>query len=273
MSRKLRLGIDTSSGRIGAPRAGASGAPVAAAQPFTATVALAAGNTLLQCLSFAGEKQAESILEAIDRLLSAQGCTLSQINELVLTTGPGSFTGMRTALSTAVGLAWSAERTVVGVANLLLPFAAATPGETVLGTVQCASDEWFAIAGMVDDDAGIRSFVPLTRPLLATGKGVSALENLLSRHRGQTVARLPYLPTSGAEQLLAAADFIIAGSERPVPQAAIDELPSVVSLPEMRLLQRGQGGAGIELLYGKGANARTLEERGIVPAAARRETS
>ena len=71
----------------------------------------------------------ERLLPSIDRVLRDAGITLDQVEGLAVATGPGSFTGLRIALSTAKGLAAAGGKPLVGVSTLeamawTLPFCA-----------------------------------------------------------------------------------------------------------------------------------------------------
>jgi len=72
--------------------------------------------------------QAERIFPAIDELLGRAGVTYNDLKRIAVTTGPGSFTGLRIGLSAARGLGLALDIPVVGVPSLLalsLPVACA----------------------------------------------------------------------------------------------------------------------------------------------------
>jgi len=58
---------------------------------------------------------AELLLPAIEGCLSAAGLALASLNAIAATVGPGSFTGLRTGLAAAQGLALGAEKPLVGI--------------------------------------------------------------------------------------------------------------------------------------------------------------
>jgi len=66
----------------------------------------------------AGRKQASCLPSALQSLLSLSGVSLSRINRIVLATGPGSFTGVRLAMSYGLALAAALDCPVVPVNNL-----------------------------------------------------------------------------------------------------------------------------------------------------------
>ncbi len=65
-----------------------------------------------------GREHAASVLVAVDALLAAAGVTLERVERIVLSIGPGSFTGLRVGLATALGLCFGTERRIVPVPTL-----------------------------------------------------------------------------------------------------------------------------------------------------------
>jgi tRNA threonylcarbamoyl adenosine modification protein YeaZ len=66
----------------------------------------------------AGERHAASLLVCLDRLLAEQGRALAEVDRIALSIGPGSFTGLRIGLATALGLAFGTDRLLVPVPSL-----------------------------------------------------------------------------------------------------------------------------------------------------------
>ncbi len=62
--------------------------------------------------------QAERIFPAIDELLARNGIAYKDLTRIAVTTGPGSFTGLRIGLSAARGLGLALSVPVVGVPSL-----------------------------------------------------------------------------------------------------------------------------------------------------------
>ena len=73
--------------------------------------------------------QAERLFSAIDELLDRNGLVYADLTRLAVTTGPGSFTGLRIGLSAARGLALALEIPVLGIPSLLA-LSLATTGPT-----------------------------------------------------------------------------------------------------------------------------------------------
>ncbi len=85
-----------------------------------ASAALTQGERLLGEFTLAGGfTHSETLLAAIDTLLSTTGVEKSAIEVYACTTGPGSFTGVRIGVSLIKGLAFGKGRCVAGVSSLL----------------------------------------------------------------------------------------------------------------------------------------------------------
>lgn len=84
------------------------------------SVALAApdGNTLAEDAWSGGHRQSAELLPRLLGLLDASGSTLADAGALAVGTGPGSFTGLRVAMSLAKGIAAALRRPIVGVPSL-----------------------------------------------------------------------------------------------------------------------------------------------------------
>jgi tRNA threonylcarbamoyladenosine biosynthesis protein TsaB len=63
--------------------------------------------------------QAERIFPAIEELLERNGVSYKDLRRIAVTTGPGSFTGLRIGLSAARGLGLALDIPVIGVPSLL----------------------------------------------------------------------------------------------------------------------------------------------------------
>jgi tRNA threonylcarbamoyladenosine biosynthesis protein TsaB len=61
---------------------------------------------------------AEALMPLIGRVIKASGLGFAELDRIAVTTGPGSFTGLRVGISAARGIALAAEKPVVGVTTL-----------------------------------------------------------------------------------------------------------------------------------------------------------
>jgi tRNA threonylcarbamoyladenosine biosynthesis protein TsaB len=76
--------------------------------------------------------QAERLFPALAQLLARAGATYADLTRLAVTTGPGSFTGLRIGLSAARGLALALDIPVLGIPSLLALSLGASGSTTVL---------------------------------------------------------------------------------------------------------------------------------------------
>lgn len=83
------------------------------------SVAVGRGSQILEVASFSTAlKHAVELLPTIDRLCRAQGISPTEIAELYVSGGPGSFTGLRIGITVTRTLAWSTGARVVRVPTL-----------------------------------------------------------------------------------------------------------------------------------------------------------
>ena len=61
---------------------------------------------------------AEALMPLIARVIEQSGIAFAALDRIAVTTGPGSFTGLRVGLSAARGIALAADRPVVGLTTL-----------------------------------------------------------------------------------------------------------------------------------------------------------
>lgn len=61
-----------------------------------------------------GESGDQNVLELIEKLLKKKKLTLKQVNSIEVTTGPGSFTGLRVGVAIANALAFGMQISVNG---------------------------------------------------------------------------------------------------------------------------------------------------------------
>ena len=61
---------------------------------------------------------AEALMPLIARVIAQSGVTFAGLDRIAVTTGPGSFTGLRVGLSAARGIALAANKPVVGLTTL-----------------------------------------------------------------------------------------------------------------------------------------------------------
>ncbi|MBW1766782.1 MAG: tRNA (adenosine(37)-N6)-threonylcarbamoyltransferase complex dimerization subunit type 1 TsaB [Deltaproteobacteria bacterium] len=111
------------------------------------------GTILAEYFTSAGSKNFGSFMPSIHYLLKTSKSNIQDIKALVVTTGPGSFTGLRVGLSAAKGMAQSLQIPIIGVSSLeamanLLPYTAypicpmihSRKGEVFTALFNCCDD-------------------------------------------------------------------------------------------------------------------------------------
>lgn len=63
-------------------------------------------------------QQTQTILPLIDNLLNQYGCSLTDLDCLAVSIGPGSFTGLRVGVSVAQAIAWAQDIPIVAISTL-----------------------------------------------------------------------------------------------------------------------------------------------------------
>jgi tRNA threonylcarbamoyladenosine biosynthesis protein TsaB len=100
---------------------------------------------------------AEKLMTQVDTVLTQSGCTLSQLDAIAISIGPGSFTGLRIGLSVAKGLTFASGKPLTAVPTLLalaqrvVDERIASDSEHVLAALDARRDEvycqWFGVTG------------------------------------------------------------------------------------------------------------------------------
>ena len=67
----------------------------------------------------AGQSHSELLLDMVDAVLGESGTTLADLDAIAWGEGPGTFTGLRIGCGVVQGLAFAAQRPVVGIGTLL----------------------------------------------------------------------------------------------------------------------------------------------------------
>ena len=110
----------------------------------TVSVALGRDGRLLAQRSSGVERSSDQLLAMIDEALGELGAAPRDLGGVIALRGPGSFTGLRVGLATALGL-----RDALGVPAAAVPtlralaVAAAAPGGVIAAAVNAMRGEWF----------------------------------------------------------------------------------------------------------------------------------
>jgi tRNA threonylcarbamoyladenosine biosynthesis protein TsaB len=106
---------------------------------------------------------AEALMPLIARVMKASGIAFADLDRIAVTTGPGSFTGLRVGLSAARGIGLAANKPVVGLTTLAAyaaPIVSRNDPQPVISAIDARHDHvYFQV---VRGDGG-----PLIRPRVA----------------------------------------------------------------------------------------------------------
>lgn len=189
------------------------------------------------------ERHAASLLLCLDGLLARVSRKFGEVERIALAIGPGSFTGLRIGLATALGLAFGTKRTLVPVPTLAALSLQAGGADRVATLVDARRGEVYA--GLYDADANPLlpdacvsvsdwlAALPAREPIALLGSGAEL-------HRAQLLsalgARARFLPA--ASGVLRARSVGVLGHR--LAQAGADLPPERV---ELRYLRRAEAEA------------------------------
>ena len=174
-----------------------------------ATSALVDGDEVL------GERvsRAQTLLEDVDALLRQAGAHPSELDQLAVGIGPGSFTGVRIGLAVARGLALSLDLRGSGVSTLAA-LAAGAPG--ALPVVDAKRREVFTL---IDGEPRV-----LTPQELSVEAGTICVGDGAKRYRSLLEERGAEVPSDVDERHLPRARFHAALAGRPGPVEELEPL-------------------------------------------------
>ena len=162
-----------------------------AGSPVTSAAVARGARCLVE--SSGESRSGPSLLHHMDTCLRGSGIALPDLDGIVVLSGPGSFTGIRVALATALGLRAAFPVPVFALSNLAALALGADPdgAPDVLAVVDALRDEWFVQAfrrerqGLAQIDAPQRIPVAALAPAAGVVLGVHSLQELpatLARH-------------------------------------------------------------------------------------------
>lgn len=121
------------------------------------SVAIVDGDSTLACVVSAGGKgNAERLLPLLEQARIEADIDLAQLDGIAATIGPGSFTGIRTALATARALGLALKIPVWGITTTeTLAAAAAQPGLATVAAIDAKRDELYLQCFAADSGAAL----------------------------------------------------------------------------------------------------------------------
>ena len=180
------------------------------------SVAASRGEALYSRHERAGQRQAETILGMVDKVLVEARIDLTQIDGIAYGAGPGSFTGLRIAAGVTQGLALARGVGVIGVGSLLalseeagkdgaggrmIACLDAHMGEVYHAAYRRAGAGWDEVSapGLYRPEA-----VPVApgRDWTGCGDGFAAYRELLAARLGECVAAIRPEATPSARAVL-----------------------------------------------------------------------
>ena len=116
---------------------------------------------------------AEALMPLIARVMKASGVGFAALDRIAVTTGPGSFTGLRVGLSAARGIALAAGKPVVGLTTLAAyaaPVVADNGEHPIISAIDARHDHVYFQAVSGDGSSLIRPLVAPIAEALAAAK-------------------------------------------------------------------------------------------------------
>ena len=118
-------------------------------KPLTVAV-VRDGQALAHAESTENRTHSISLLPDIQQVLTQAGLSLAEVDAIAVAQGPGSYTGVRLAVTTAKVLADTAQKKLIGVSSLKLLAANGDPGKLVVPLMDARNDNAFAAAYQFD---------------------------------------------------------------------------------------------------------------------------
>jgi tRNA threonylcarbamoyladenosine biosynthesis protein TsaB len=130
---------------------------------------------------------AEALMPLVERVMADAGTAFSGIDRIAVTTGPGSFTGLRVGVAAARGIALAAEKPAVGITTLLA-YAAPHQAEgrfPIIAAIDARNDHVYFQVFAPD---GRRQGEPRLAPLREAAAAAAAAPARLVGSAAQTIA-------------------------------------------------------------------------------------
>jgi len=100
--------------------------------PFEQVAVVDGGAALAERMLEGGRSRADELLDAVDSVLRSAGLTVHRLDGVVVSVGPGRFTGLRVGLATAKGLAAASGLPIFAASTLAALARSVGPAEGVV---------------------------------------------------------------------------------------------------------------------------------------------
>ncbi|MGA2091429.1 MAG: tRNA (adenosine(37)-N6)-threonylcarbamoyltransferase complex dimerization subunit type 1 TsaB [Endomicrobiales bacterium] len=141
----------------------------------------------------AGLRHSEKLIATIDRVMAEANWTLQSITRIAVSTGPGSFTGIRVGLSCARTLAQHLCLPLSGITTLDI-LEAAIPsgkkGDVVIGIIDALRDEVY-VKHRTTGEVGIETTEALCRRVSNLKGRVTLVGNIVTARRAWFAGKVP----------------------------------------------------------------------------------
>src|SRR5215471_12200505 len=182
---------------------------------------------------------AEALMPLIGRVMRRSGFSFAALDRIAVTTGPGSFTGLRVGLSAARGIALAAKKPAVGLTTLsayAAPLISEDSAHPIISAIDARHDHvYFQVVSGVGDALISPRVVPIEEALEASRFGAAHLvgnaANILADRWPETATPPFSVSAQAAPDIswvawLGAAADPIAAPPRPFYLRAPDAKPS-----------------------------------------------
>ncbi len=149
---------------------------------FPASVAISNGEVILGEYVIRNQrKHSQNIMVMIERLMTDLSIDISMIDVFAVTTGPGSFTGLRIGISSIRALAQVMNKPVAAINTLkTLAYNLSNANEVIVPMLDARRDEVFTAAYQFKDN----EVIEVTEPCVMT------IDEIIERYKGQKIVLL-----------------------------------------------------------------------------------
>jgi len=139
---------------------------------------LRADGTVDAAIDDIAQGHAELLFPRLDALLARNGTSYADLDRVAVTTGPGSFTGLRIGLSAARGLGLALDIPVLGIPSLLAISLVAPAGKPVAVVLDARRDEaYFQSFAAPGAAVGEPSLLPMIAARALVPDGATLIES------------------------------------------------------------------------------------------------